>query len=159
MPTAARKAAKAAPAKTATAPVASEPSKFDWDAMPEAESGKEVSVRTDVETTTPEGIKARVRESYNAYMAIAAPNSEVNAATGLRQGKLTDVKTTLTKASREGYRTQKLPDEATATEFFKLMKRYCQGRAERLTLRGGPMEKDKSKVRFLVKPFEQRERD
>ncbi len=96
----ATKTAKAPVKAPAAAKVTSTPASVDWDALPAPQLTTYVRVapgRSSVEETTPEGIKARVRQAHEGSVA---------------------------KGSAE-YRTQQCGTADNAEQFLKLMRRYA----------------------------------
>lgn len=126
---------KTPPAKPAeTKPV------IDWDALPPAtvDTGVAKGDTVDVEKEIPAVIRKDVEESLSKFL-----EKQKTAGDGKRVPPVWLVKP--------------MPNEEAAKEFTRLAKRYAQYRpAGQLTLRGGPLKKDPTKVRFCAKPYEQR---
>lgn len=108
---------------------------FNWDILPAASVPQYTRNRPkDVEKTTPEAIKVRVRESFDAYKP-APDGGNKNAVT-------------------LSWRTQDCGSEAMAKEFLRLAKRYAAGAEPEMTLRGSISADAPTVVRFMAKPFE-----
>lgn len=157
--------AKSAPAKAArtAAPVeksAAEKPSFSWDALPELETveytrGAIVS-RVDVEADTPELIKSRVKESYDAYQEAVEKGTE---SVFDKERKLwtTDSNRELSIARMAAGRRQRTGSVEMAKEFLRLAKRYGAGSGS-MTVRGDIDPKDPTVAVFYAKPRETRVR-
>lgn len=122
-----------------------------WDALsdmeePTSEDQPVGSRRLDIEAETPGPIKARIDQAYEVYSENATDDS----------GEWFESKAKLAAATAKSWRTQPCGSEEAAVEFIRLAKRYCNKREERLTFRGAQVPTDKTRVRFVVKPFEAR---
>lgn len=116
---------------------------FDWQALPDLEPVEYVRParggKPSVIESTPEPIRAKVQESYDAYMK--------------RLGE-TPTAADFDAARDASFRRQPLASEDQAQEFARLIKRYAK--AAGMTLRDVRVEG--SVVYFRAKPYEARPR-
>ena len=148
-----------APVEAAVVPVEAAPEKpagFDWGALEEAKPQEYVRTaglnpRKDYEKDTPDPIKARVLDSYNAYQATLRRKL----AEGISEN------TAPMHARMDATRVQPCVSDDQAGEFLRLAKAYAKFKG--YTLRGEVVKRDEvndrpAKVVYVVKPMERRER-
>lgn len=129
---------------------------FDWAALPKAEVPeytRSTALPKDVEQTTPQPIKDKVLESFNAYEG-PIPAGTVDAA-----GKPIPER----KSAKLSWRVQECGTVERAKEFQRLAKRYALGHDPRMTLRSAitasTVTSAETVVRFMAKPFEAKDKD
>lgn len=134
---------------------------FSWDALPEPEvidysRGESITPR-DLESSTPEPVKARVIASHTVYVETYNKGAASVGENGVPvfADEASEKKAGIA-ATRAASRRQKMPTEETAGQFLKLAKKYAAFKG--WTLRGGIDPRDKTVVAYRVGPRETRTR-